>query len=111
MLSKLERIYRAAPLKLPGWFWLLLAVVPLVLVDWFFLGIVLNYDSMAQGDVFDYWQDSLNWREPYNSFHMPGYAFTIAMVRGAIGGLLSPTTTMLAITLAAFSLASAAWSF
>ena len=84
MLSNLERIYRAGPLKLPGWFWLLLAVVPLVLVDWFFLGIVLNYDSMAQGDVFDYWQDSLNWREPYNSFHMPGYAFTIAMVRGRL---------------------------
>ena len=105
MLSNLERIYRAGHLKLPGWFWLLLAVVPLVLVDWFFLGIVLNYDSMASGDVFDYWQDSLNWREPYNSYHMPGYAFTIALARGAIGGLLSPTTTMLAITLGAFSLA------
>ena len=105
MLSKLERIYRAGPLKLPGWFWLLPVVVPLVLVDWFFLGFVLSYDSMAQGDVFDYWQDSLNWREPYNSYHMPGYAFTIALVRGAIGGLLSPTTTMLAITLGAFSLA------
>ena len=60
---------------------------------------------MAQGDVFDYWQDSLNWREPYNSFHMPGYAFTIAVVRWATGGLLSPTTTMLVITLGALSLA------
>jgi hypothetical protein len=105
MLSNIERIYRAIMLQLPGWFWLLLAVVPLVLVDWFFLGIVLHYDFMAQGDVFDYWQDSLNWREPYNSFHMPGYAFTIAVVRWATGGLLSPTTTMLVITLGALSLA------
>lgn len=105
MLSNVERIYRAIMPQLPGWFWLLLAVVPLVLVDWFFLGIVLHYDFMAQGDVFDYWQDSLNWREPYNSFHMPGYAFTIAVVRWATGGLLSPTTTMLVITLGALSLA------
>jgi hypothetical protein len=105
MLSNVERIYRAIIPQLPGWFWLLLAVVPLVLVDWFFLGIVLHYDFMAQGDVFDYWQDSLNWREPYNSFHMPGYAFTIAVVRWATGGLLSPTTTMLVITLGALSLA------
>ena len=105
MLSNIERIYRAIMLQLPGWFWLLLAVVPLVLVDWFFLGIVLHYDFMAQGDVFDYWQDSLSWREPYNSFHMPGYAFTIAVVRWATGGLLSPTTTMLVITLGALSLA------
>jgi len=105
MLSNVERIYRAIMPQLPGWFWLLLAVVPLVLVDWFFLGIVLHYDFMAQGDVFDYWQDSLSWREPYNSFHMPGYAFTIAVVRWATGGLLSPTITMLVITLVIVGLA------
>ena len=85
MLSNLARAYRVMPLQFTSWFWLLLALVPLVLIHWFFLGIVLDYDSMAHGDVFDYWQDSLNWREPYNSFHMPGYALTIALVRGVIG--------------------------
>ena len=105
MLSNIERIFRTIMPQLPCWSWLLLAVVPLVLVDWFFLRIVLHYDFMAQGDVFDYWQDSLNWREPYNPFHMPGYAFTIAVLQWGTGGLLSPIITMLVITLAALSLA------
>jgi len=107
MISDLEKISGWTPSWWPGWLWLILASVVLVLIDWFYLGIGLNYDAMAHGDAYDYWQDSLNWREPYNSFHMPGYAFAIASVRGVIGDLLTPATTMLAITLGAMALAIA----
>ena len=77
----------------------------MVMVDWLYLEYGLNYDSMAYGDVYDYWQDSLNWREPYNPFHMPGYAFSLALLRGATFGALPPTTILLFTTLVAFTFA------
>ena len=91
----------------PNWFSLVLLGVMLVMIDWLFLEFCLNYDFMGNGDVHDYWNDSLDWREPYDAFHMPGYAFTIALLRGATGSLLNPTFIMLAITLTAFSMATA----
>ncbi|MBC8281275.1 MAG: hypothetical protein H8E48_10850 [Chloroflexi bacterium] len=78
------------------------------MADWLYLEYGMGYDSMAFGDVYDYWQDSLEWREPYDAFHMPGYAFSLALLRGATLGALPPTTILLFTTLVAFAIATIA---
>jgi len=83
---------------------LLLGLV-LVIIDWLFLTYALNYDSLQPGDALDYWNNSLNWQEPYDSFHVPGYAFALAAMRGFAGSFLEPSGILFVTTLLTFSVA------
>ena len=77
----------------------------LVMLEWLFLEYGLKYNPFQEGDVSDYWRDSLRWREPFDPFHMPGYPLAIAAVRGVAGSLLRPQAIMLGITLVSLSVA------
>jgi len=57
----------------------------LVFLEWLFLNYALNFDPLQAGDAIDYWNNSLNWRQPYNPFHVPGYPLTLAAVSGLLG--------------------------
>ena len=75
----------------------------LVVLEWLFLQYALNYNSLQPGDALDYWKDSLNWRQPYDSYHLPGYAFALAAMRGVAGSFIEPAGILLVTTLLAFS--------
>ncbi len=66
-----------------------------------FLGIVLNFNFMT-GDASGYWQDSLDIRTPFHSFHVPGYPLMIALVNWITAGRLNPIIVMGLINLAAY---------
>lgn len=68
----------------------------------------MKVDVAALGDSAWYWQDSLQWRTPFNPYHVPGFALTIALLRGASFGLLPPAVVMMSITWAA--LLAGAWA-
>lgn len=68
-----------------------------------FYTLVLKYDFF-RSDVLGYWQDSLEWKTPFHSFHVPGYPLLIALLRGITFGLFSPVTYMIVINLIALSL-------
>lgn len=78
---------------------IILALAYLVLAA--FLGIALKFDFMT-GDVRGYWQDSLDIRIPFHSFHVPGYPLTIAIVNWATAGRLSPIMVMVLINFTAY---------
>lgn len=61
---------------------------------------VLEYEFL-RADVLWYWQDSLNWRAPFNRFHVPGYPLIIALFKGASLDRLPPVVLMMGINLAA----------
>jgi len=86
-----------------NWKSLLLLGLVLVVSEWIFLQYGMNYDILQPGDVLDYWNDSLNWQEPYNPFHVPGYPFALAAVRSVAGGILGPNGILLVTILIAFS--------
>lgn len=75
----------------------------LVVLEWLYLQYALNYNSLQPGDALDYWNDSLNWKRPYDSYHVPGYAFALAAMRGVAGSVLDPGGILLVTTLLAFS--------
>jgi hypothetical protein len=62
----------------------------------FFLYIVLDFNYMS-GDVIGYWEDSLEYRTPFHRFHVPGYPFFIAIIRGISFHNLSPIAILLLI--------------
>lgn len=70
-----------------------------IMAAFFVIGLQHN---IFQGDVFGYWQDSINWRTPYHSFHVPGYPLLIALLRSITFNVLSPILTMWIINLLAF---------
>ena len=53
----------------------------------------LKYDPSRWGDNGWYWQDSLNWRQPYNPFHMPGYPLTLALLAGRPSACCPPPSS------------------
>jgi len=75
----------------------LLAFATLVI----FMGGFLDYDFFRGPDVRSYWEDSLSWCTPFNSFHVPAYALTIALIHSLVPQL-TPVTVMMGISLAAF---------
>jgi len=75
----------------------LLAFLTLVI----FMGVLLDYDFFRGPDVRSYWEDSCSWRTPFNPFHVPGYALTIALIHNLVPQL-APVTVMMGISLAAF---------
>ena len=83
---------------------LLLALI-LVVFEWLFLEYGYNFDSLRPGDTFDYWNDSLDWQQPYDFYHVPGYSFALAAMRGVFGAILEPAGIMLVTILLAFSVA------
>jgi hypothetical protein len=72
------------------WKSLLLLGLALVILERLFLQYVLNYDTLQPGDALEYWNDSLNWRMPYDSYHVPGYAFALAAMRWMTRGVSPP---------------------
>ena len=66
-----------------------------------YLSVFLNYDLM-RSDVLSYWQDSLDWRTPFDPFHVPGYPLLLAILRGISFGILPPLYLMVAVNSAAF---------
>lgn len=65
-----------------------------------FLSKILKFDALVS-DVAWYWEDSLNWRQPYNLFHVPAYPLIIALLRAVSLNLLSPILIMRSTTLTA----------
>lgn len=57
----------------------------------------LRFD-LFRSDVAAYWQDSLNWRAPYHTFHVPGYALLIAALRGITSNTFPPLLYMIFVT-------------
>ena len=84
------------------WWGSVLLGLSLVGVQWLFLHQGLGFESM-RSDVLEYWEDSLKWREPYNSLHVPGYPLAIAAVRAPLDMVLQPVEIMLVTTLLAFA--------
>ncbi|WP_298002675.1 MULTISPECIES: hypothetical protein [Anaerolinea] len=66
-----------------------------------FMSSVLHHNFM-QSDVLDYWNNSLSWKTPYHSFHVPGYPLLIALFRLVTFGLLQPVFLMTGINLISF---------
>ncbi len=58
---------------------------------------MLGFDFFLS-DVKDYWKDSLNWRHPFNVFHVPGYPLVLAGLRGLTFGTIPPLVIMRGIT-------------
>lgn len=71
-----------------------------ILVAIFFTS-VLNFNFL-QSDVLGYWQDSLEWRTPFDKFHVPGYPLMVALLRGITFNALPPITIMWIINFSAF---------
>jgi len=67
----------------------------------FYLGGFLQYDFF-RSDVLGYWQDSLTWQTPFHPFHVPGYPWIVATIRGITFGVLNPVILMMGINLTAF---------
>jgi len=88
---------------LVDWKSLLLLGLFLVILERIFLQYILNYDTLQPGDALDYWDDSLNWRMPYDSYHVPGYPFALAAMRWITRGVIQPSGVLLVTTLMAFS--------
>lgn len=65
--------------------------------------IVFLEHNFLQSDVLGYWQDSLHWRNPFHSFHVPGYPLLIAFLFTITFQLLSPVTVMWVINFIAFT--------
>ena len=87
--------------------------VPLLVLTIAFLLVALqcwcmNVDVAALGDSAWYWRDSLQWWTPFNPYHVPGFALTIALLRSASFGLLPPAVVLTSITWAA--LLAGAWA-
>jgi len=66
---------------------------------------VLKYD-LFRSDVLWYWQDSLNWKTPFNRFHLPVYPLIIALLRSISVGHIPPIMLMMGINLAALIISS-----
>jgi hypothetical protein len=66
-----------------------------------YLGLVLRYEFL-RSDVLGYWNDSLNWQTPFNSFHVPGYPLMIAFFRSMTFGKLPPVLLMMVINWTTF---------
>jgi len=67
-----------------------------------FFDAYLRYHSL-NSDVLWYWTDSLHWQTPFNPYHVPGYALTIALFRSLTLGLVGPVALMRALNLAALA--------
>lgn len=65
-----------------------------------YLGVILHF-SFLRSDPLDYWNDSLKWTRPYNSFHVPGYPWMIAAARCLTGGQASPVILMTGVNVLA----------
>lgn len=68
------------------------------------LNVLFLHHDLFFSDVASYWQDSLDWKTPFNRFHVPGYALVLAVVRGITFSTFAPVTYMLGINLIAFLL-------
>jgi hypothetical protein len=61
---------------------------------------VLKY-TFFHSDVLWYWQDSLDWKNPFNPYHVPGYPLIIAFFRGISFDKLPPLIVLMGINYAA----------
>jgi hypothetical protein len=77
-----------------------LMIIGYALIAAYFI-LVLEY-KFLQSDVLGYWQDSLNWREPFHPYHVPGYPLLIALMRGILFISTSPVLLMMAINFLAY---------
>src|SRR2546423_12004062 len=66
-----------------------------------YLGLVLKFEFL-RSDVLGYWNDSFDWQQPFNTFHVPGYPLIIALVRGISFSYVPPVALMMSISFAAF---------
>lgn len=66
----------------------------------FYFNFALKF-NLLRSDVFDYWQDSLAWKTPFNLYHLPLYPLTIALVRAVTFEKLPPILIMMSINFAA----------
>lgn len=102
-MIKLKRFTDLAFYDIFDWKKSLLLALGLVAVEWLFLRYGMNFQTLHLGDALAYWNYSLDWQQPYDSYHLPGYSFAIAGVRGVSGSFLAPSGIMLVTTLVAFS--------
>lgn len=65
-----------------------------------FLGHGLSY-NLLRSDVAWYYKDSLNWRVPFNSYHVPGYPLLIALFRALTFGKAHSILIMMGINVTA----------
>ena len=72
-----------------------------------YLSVVLKY-NLRHSDVLWFWEDSLYWKTPFNSFHVPGYPLIIAFFRGISFGIIPPLQLMMGINLAALLVSAGA---
>lgn len=57
----------------------------LIFATWGGLVFLLFNYQFVSADTYNYWLDSLQWRTPFNAFHVPGYPWLISLVRGVVG--------------------------
>ncbi|MGA7731700.1 MAG: hypothetical protein WCD37_10575 [Chloroflexia bacterium] len=62
---------------------------------------VLGFDPF-RSDVAAYWQDSLQWQQPYDPFHLPFYPFLIALARALTFDLLPAIVLMQIVVFLAY---------
>lgn len=62
---------------------------------------ILKFD-MFRSDILGYWNDSLNWKIPFNGWHVPGYPLVIALFRLITLNLLPPLILMMVINIISF---------
>ncbi len=63
----------------------------------FYVRGLLGFKQLT-GDTLWYWNDSLSWWQPFNTFHVPLYPWAIAVARGLTGGVLPPIWVMHLVT-------------
>ena len=57
---------------------------------------------MFRSDVALYWKDSIEWANPYNPYHVPGYPLLIAFMRMLTLGLFPPLFIMIVIAFVSY---------
>lgn len=67
---------------------------------------LMRFDVL-RSDALGYWQDSLNLAAPFHPYHVPGYPFVVALLRGLTLNLLPPQVVMQVAALMSF--AAAVW--
>lgn len=80
---------------------LLVSAVGSFLIVWAYLRYGLSF-NFFRADVLNYWRDSLEWMTPFDPWHVPGYAFLIALVRALTFNLLPPLVIMWGISLVCY---------
>ncbi len=75
-------------------------IIALLIALGIYLTVFLKFDALVS-DVAGYWIDSLDWKHPYDLYHVPAFSLLIALLRGLTFNLLPPLFMMRLITFSA----------